>query len=300
MLTVPLEEAHVLFQREAEEPERAVLGEEDECLVNHGDQLCELAGALLVQHQLEIEIAREVLAGGGEAVAVLVRHLLVAQLGQHRHALHHDLHRLLRVHQVQFVDDQDHVVHAPQALLHAQALLQQHLVVRVLRARRLQHAPRLQVVTTLHLQTAELEPHLDAVAVSDHQLHEHCTRLLDVTVLLLQNALLHALLDRLRAVRRRRRRLREQSLARGRVEALPDAAVHRLSPQSREVHRRRGERRKVRGGGGDGESGRGGRGGRGGGGRGFEEGGPRGVDAARGVEVAHALAVQRTPGTCCR
>lgn len=238
-LLVPLQLAEMLGEVKAEEPERTVLGKEHQRVVDHLHERLHRPAPLLAQHHLQIEIPREILGGGRDVLAELERHLLIAQLRENPDALHQDLHRLLRVHELQLVDDDDHVLHAPQPLLHAQPLLQEQLVVRVLRARGLQHHARVRVLPALHLQPAELQPHLHVPRVLHHQLHEDRPRPRDPARLLLLDPAVDQPLDRRRVAgvlqQRRAGQLRLLRL----LQRVPDGPVHRQRPQRREVHRRR-------------------------------------------------------------
>ena len=236
----------MLGEVEAEKPERTVLGEEHQRVVDHLHERLHRPAPLLAQHHLQIEIPREILRGRRDVLAELERHLLVSQLRENPDPFHQDLHRLLRVHELQLVDYDDHVLHTSQPLLHAQPLLQEQLVVRVLRARGLQHHARVRVLPALHLQPAELQPHLHVPRVLHHQLHEDRPRPRDAARLLLLDAPVDQPLDRHRVARVfQQRRVRQLRLLRL-LQRVPDRPVHRQRPQRREMHRR-GDRAGPRG-----------------------------------------------------
>ena len=234
---VPVQQRVVLEHLEAEEPQRAVFGKQVQRLHRHAQQLFPAARALLRQHPRQIQVAREVLGGGRDRLGVLERRLLIAELREDAQSLHHDLHRLLRVHGPQLAHQVRHVLHRAQSLLHAQSLLEEQLAVRVQRARGLQHHARVAVLATLHLQATELHPHLDGRPVLHRQLHEDAARRADVTHLLLLDARVDAATDDLRLVRALVRQQQPTHLRRGK--GLPDASVDRRSPQLRQRQGRR-------------------------------------------------------------
>ena len=70
----------MLGEVEAEEPERAVLGEEHQRVVDHLHERFHRSAALLAEHHLQIEVPSEILRGRRDVLAELERHLFISQL----------------------------------------------------------------------------------------------------------------------------------------------------------------------------------------------------------------------------